>query len=494
MRFNLDNCSLRTKATLVSFFIFSLTTLLYVFVFNIQFVMLQNTSFTDHIVLSKIEDKVIALDNQMTTLELDELRQLAQNYQLRVKETYSETNSSHYQVADLIYAETEKLISKSSEYIKADAEANAPLKQQIDNQLNRLKLSLITLLRNKLALVEQEAGKGLKRVFYYEIISSFIFFGIMMLLITYMIGSLLKPLNKLRDDIEQFQDLDIKTEKGDEIKLLIRSFNNMRKEINNKQELSVHALLKAKQANVAKSEFLANISHELRTPMLGILGFAELGVTKIDHIDKAKLLKYFDRIYTSGSRLLLLLNNLLDLSKLEAGKMKFEYTTYSINKILETVLTELDSLIKSHHLTVKVKCLQDNIEAEVDSNKIHQVVYNLISNAIKFSPEHGVITISMLDNFKSSENQPASIKFIVSDQGLGVPEDEYKYIFEKFSQSSKTNTGAGGTGLGLSICHDICKCHNGNIWVVNTLPPLQGANFMFTLPKIHQEAHSPISN
>jgi len=492
MRFNLENCSLRTKATWVSFFIFSLTTLLYVFVFNIQFVMLQNTSFADHKVLSKIEDKVIALGSQMTSVELNELRQLAQNYQQRVKETYSDTNSSHNEIADLICVETERLISKSHEYINVGV--NTQLKQQIDNQLNRLKLSLITLLRNKLALVEQEAGKGIKRVFYYEIISSFIFFGIMMLFITYMIGSLLKPLNKLRYEMEQFQDLDINNEKGDEIKLLIRSFNNMREEINNKQELSVHALLKAKQANAAKSEFLANISHELRTPMLGILGFAELGVTKIDHINKDKLLKYFDRIYTSGSRLLLLLNNLLDLSKLEAGKMKFEYSTYSINKILKTVLIELDSLINSRHLTIKIKCLQDNIQAEIDSHKIHQVVYNLISNAIKFSPEHGVITISMLDNYKSSEDHPTSIKFIVSDQGLGVPEDEYKYIFEKFSQSSKTNTGAGGTGLGLSICHDICKCHNGKIWVINTLPPLQGANFIFTLPKVHQECHSPVSN
>ncbi|MDH5573486.1 MAG: HAMP domain-containing histidine kinase [Gammaproteobacteria bacterium] len=252
------------------------------------------------------------------------------------------------------------------------------------------------------------------------------------------------------------------------------------------QKLEV-AVKQAKEANRSKSEFLANMSHELRTPMHGILSYSEMGKTKIDRITKDKTLKYFSSIHESAQRLLSLLNNLLDLSKLDAGFTKFNILPADLANILDRAINETSGLLhdKSIHLVV-IPPVVDTM-AHIDPEKIQQVIINLLSNAIKFTPQDGRIEIEFLASYlpvgKRKEDAATipALEVRISDTGIGIPEDELDTIFDKFVQSSKTKTGAGGTGLGLAICKELVIAHGGVIRADNN--PDGGAIFSFILPK-----------
>jgi PAS domain S-box-containing protein len=244
----------------------------------------------------------------------------------------------------------------------------------------------------------------------------------------------------------------------------------------------------AERANQAKSEFLANITHELRTPMHAILSFAELGETKCDQSSLEKLSGYFKRISSSGERLLSLLNNLLDLSKIEAGKMELQLHPYNLFKLAEDGLAECANLAASKQLKMVLEPSTCDTETLVDATRFGQIVRNLLSNAIKFTPAGGTITLrfisSEMRHGRRAEDvtmDPAII-FEVSDTGIGIPEQELETIFDKFVQSSKTKTNAGGTGLGLSICKEMAHAHHGTIRARNN--PNGGATLSVTLPRI----------
>lgn len=225
----------------------------------------------------------------------------------------------------------------------------------------------------------------------------------------------------------------------------------------------------AEYANHTKSEFLANMSHELRTPMHAILSFAGLGLSRAGSIPGAeKLNHYFQRIRESGERLLALVNDLLDLSKLEAGKMSFEPRPVNLRPLIREAAGEMESLLqeKSLHLV-----LDERGPAEVycDPLRFGQLIRNLLSNAIKFSPVGGVIQVGFAPTTLSSGRRSgdrgnrSAVEMTVRDEGVGIPVDERELVFDKFAQSSKTKTGAGGTGLGLAICREIALAHRGTI-------------------------------
>lgn len=236
----------------------------------------------------------------------------------------------------------------------------------------------------------------------------------------------------------------------------------------------------AELANKAKSEFLANMSHELRTPMHGILSFSHFGLSRLDKVPVEKLGKYFLRINESGNRLLLLVNDLLDLSKLEAGKMQFEYVTANLEQVVESCVAEQQARLNEKNLKVELNSIHPI--ANFDKLRIGQVVTNLLSNAIKFSPADSLINIEIKPgHLKSKQGQLIkALQLSVSDVGCGIPEDELETVFDKFIQSSKTKTSAGGTGLGLSICGEIIKGHQGELWVENNISG--GASFYFLIP------------
>jgi signal transduction histidine kinase len=234
----------------------------------------------------------------------------------------------------------------------------------------------------------------------------------------------------------------------------------------------------AETADQAKTMFLSNMSHQLRTPMHAILSFSRLGVDR-SHGGQGsadRLTQYLERIHQGGNRLLVLLNDLLDLSKLEAGKMQYEFEHHELSDIAGTVAAELAELAREKAVRVSIEEDGQAPRAWCDAARIAQVVRNLLSNAIKFTPAGRSVRVVIGADVLSGE--PA-VRLQVIDEGVGIPPDELEVVFEKFVQSSKTKSGAGGTGLGLAICHEIVQQHGGRLWARNN--PDGGACFTMLL-------------
>ena len=232
------------------------------------------------------------------------------------------------------------------------------------------------------------------------------------------------------------------------------------------------ARAEAEAANHAKSTFLANMSHELRTPLHGILSFADFGLKKIRTAAPEKLQTYFAQIQVSGRLLLSLVNDLLDLAKLEAGKLVFEWRLADLNEVLTQVAEEFTTQAAAKGMTLDCQLPVDPTQLEMDVLRMQQVVRNLLSNAVKFAPEQSTVILKL-------EQRPVAVVFSVQDQGRGLPPGELETVFNKFVQSSQTRTGAGGTGLGLAICREIVAAHQGQIWAENG--PAGGAVFSVAL-------------
>ena len=255
---------------------------------------------------------------------------------------------------------------------------------------------------------------------------------------------------------------------------VVKQLKTYESELKQKVEDINSAKQEAEQANEAKSKFLANISHELRTPMHGILSFSQFGIRKSDTESRKKLHKYFFRINTSGNRLLQLLNNLLDLSKFEAGKMIIKKCENNFSLVFDQCYAEQEQRIKDLSLNFTVTQCSDSVMGYFDEVTITQVISNLLSNAIKFSPKGGEINVTINKN-------RGDLLFSIMDQGKGVPEQDIESIFDTFIQSSVTDSGLGGTGLGLAICKEIMSAHDGKIWVENNA--ITGAIFKIILPR-----------
>jgi len=233
-------------------------------------------------------------------------------------------------------------------------------------------------------------------------------------------------------------------------------------------------------ANEAKSEFLANMSHELRTPMHAILSFSRLGLDKVaaGTASVEKVGQYMERIQQSGSRLLRLLNDLLDLSKLEARQMNYEFGRTNLRQVVGMTVAELSAVARERGVTIAFEAGGPVVEAWCDASRIGQVVANVVGNAIKFSPEGGYVQVELEPG---SAGTSGMALFAVTDEGAGIPEGEWESVFDKFVQSSKTKSGAGGTGLGLAICREIVAQHGGRIWAERG--SRGGARFVVLLPK-----------
>ncbi|RDH86189.1 MAG: hypothetical protein DIZ78_08350 [endosymbiont of Escarpia spicata] len=253
------------------------------------------------------------------------------------------------------------------------------------------------------------------------------------------------------------------------------------------QEALEHTMRRAEEANSAKSEFLANMSHELRTPMHAILSFSAFGQKKWETAARKKLSGYFSHIHASGERLLILLNDLLDLSKLEAGRMILEYRQNDLRTVAENCVHELEGYITNCGVQCELLPAKMDTQGEFDAMRISQVITNLLSNAIKFTHAGGVVQVSVSqDRLEIDDHETTALRLSVLDQGVGIPEAELNTIFDKFIQSSKTRTGAGGTGLGLAISKEIIEAHAGKIWAENN--PQEGALFHFLIPVTYSEA------
>ncbi|MBF0382644.1 MAG: PAS domain S-box protein [Magnetococcales bacterium] len=254
----------------------------------------------------------------------------------------------------------------------------------------------------------------------------------------------------------------------------------------------------AESANSSKSDFLSNMSHELRSPMNSIIGFnrrmkKKIDASEIDTDFKKQLLEYIDYALGSSERLLTLLNNILDLSKLESGRVDFKVTEGDLADIVKMAQLEFETQIADKKLEFQLLQQETQSKVELDLGKIMQVLVNLMSNAIKFSPEGGTIKVSLVDTNLTEPNATPipAIALSVQDQGCGIPPDELEAVFDKFIQSSKTKSGAGGTGLGLAISKEIVQHHSGTIRAENN-PNGRGSKFTITLPKCQPRSETTV--
>jgi signal transduction histidine kinase len=227
-------------------------------------------------------------------------------------------------------------------------------------------------------------------------------------------------------------------------------------------------------ANRHKSEFLANMSHELRTPLNAIIGFSEVLQEKLFGELNEKQAEYTDDILTSGRHLLSLINEILDLSKVEAGRMELELATFDLPLAIDHARTFVRERATRHGITLDVK-VDDRLGDIVgDERKIKQILLNLLSNAVKFTPEGGRIGI----NARPVDH---SVEISVTDTGIGIAQEDQPRIFEEFRQVGSDNAKKiEGTGLGLTLAKKFVELHGGRIWVESEVG--KGSTFIFTLP------------
>lgn len=254
------------------------------------------------------------------------------------------------------------------------------------------------------------------------------------------------------------------------IHLLRRSRRLSAKLVKQGKELLV-AKYNAEEANHAKSRFIANISHEIRTPLNAVLGFSQLFANDQIELTAEERKQYAELIMTNGNMLLKLVDDVLDMSKIEAGKLKFNIGEHDVVALVNTAAKIADANNKSEDVEIRVATSISHLTIETDRERLLQVLANLTTNAKKCT-EHGSITIAL-------EKQPNDdmISISVSDTGCGIPKEKAQEVFERFS---KLDSFRQGTGLGLSICRAFVEELGGKIWVDTTYT--EGARFVFTHP------------
>ena len=349
---------------------------------------------------------------------------------------------------------------------------------EFPSQINRNEL----LLNRMFILLAALSAGTLGVLFFYLIISRLI----------------LHPVRVLQETAEKVSegDLNIRTHipSGDEFEVLSHTFNRMLENlkegedqlraINKTLDLKLAELSESNlalyESNRLKSEFLANVSHELRTPLNSILGFAELLGDSAKNDPKNA--RFVQNIITSGRSLLDLINDLLDLAKIEAGKMEVHPAQLSISDLFEGLSGVLRPLLEPKNLGIRVHINSDVPLMHTDAAKMQQILYNFLSNAIKFSPAGGQIDLSAA---RSNEDH---VRISVTDRGPGIAKEKQSEIFEKFRQIDASHTRQyGGSGLGLAISRDLTQLLGGTIGVESEEG--KGSTFWVDLPlKISADA------
>jgi len=218
---------------------------------------------------------------------------------------------------------------------------------------------------------------------------------------------------------------------------------------------------------------LANMSHELRTPLNAIIGFSEVLSERMFGELNEKQEEYLKDIHASGTHLLSLINDILDLSKIEAGRMELELTDFDLPTALDSALTLVRERAGRRGVTLESTVDERLGEVGADERKVRQVVLNLLSNAIKFTPEGGRIEVRAVP-------VDGSVEVSISDTGVGIAPEDQEAVFEEFRQVGTAERKAEGTGLGLTLCRKFIELHGGRIWVQSEVG--RGSTFTFRLP------------
>jgi signal transduction histidine kinase len=299
-----------------------------------------------------------------------------------------------------------------------------------------------------------------------------------------------RPLEALRKGVERIgggdlnSRLEVKT--GDEIEVLAEEFNRMaenlryaytgleKKVAERTRDLAV-ANERLQELDRLKSDFVSNVSHELRTPLTAIKGAVDLVLREVAGPLTEKQMHYLTRVSSNTQHLAGLINDLLDLSKIESGRIEVNSSRVSLGRLAHEVLETLRPVAAEKVIALEASMIEPSILVWADRDKINQVLMNLIGNAIKFTPAQGRVTIS------ASRNGHESVRVSVADTGPGIPAEKRASIFDKFYQiAQRGDAKPKGTGLGLAICKALVELHGGKIWVESE--PSGGSIFYFTLP------------
>lgn len=284
--------------------------------------------------------------------------------------------------------------------------------------------------------------------------------------------------NELRERVSDLEDtrsamVNMMADALESHRQLREMASSLEEQVVDRTKEAVAAKEEAERANHAKSSFLSRVSHELRTPMHGIMSFAKVGLRKIEKSDADKNRYYFNQIIESADELLPLINDLLDLSKIEAGCSSYEFKPHKIRDLLAVKADKFVVTFRERGLELDVDIdLDDDLECVLDGNHLRQVITNLLGNAMKFTHPGTTVTVAA---FREGE----MVVLEVRDRGDGVPADELEKIFETFTRSS-TSGDYEGTGLGLPIARGIARDHGGDIVAFNRLDG--GAVFRLMLP------------
>lgn len=355
-------------------------------------------------------------------------------------------------------------------------------------------------------IIEQSAANATRQLIINRayIILSGLLAGLLAILVFYFITMrlILSPVRVLRETAERVSkgDLYIRSDisTGDEFEELSDTFNLMLsnlkasqdqlRQMNKTLDLKLNELSKSNvmlhEANRLKNEFLANVSHELRTPLNSIIGFTEVLQEHYpqmeDEIRNQKNQRYIQNILISGRSLLEMINDLLDLAKIEAGRMEINPEPTDLSDVCESLVTLIRPQARIKSITLELSISRNLPIVETDSMRFQQVIFNFLSNAVKFTPEHGVITLSV-KRIRDTEI-PDAISVSVTDTGPGLNAEDQAFIFEKFRQVDASHTRKhAGTGLGLAICKELAILLDGRIELHSI--PGQGATFSLIMPK-----------
>jgi len=349
------------------------------------------------------------------------------------------------------------------------------------------------LTRNRIALIVSGAAASALAIVVFAIIFARL---------------VLRPVRRLTQVAEKVErgDLTIRASirTGDDFERLSDTFNDMLDEIEKGQlrlrninetlDLKVTELAQANiglyESNRLKSEFLANVSHELRTPLNSIIGFAELldEIARSDGSADPKRVRYIANILRSGRALLEMINELLQMAKIEAGRLELTVAPTSVSDLVEGLVTVMRPQSEAKRIALSVRVEPDLPTVETDAGKLQQVLYNFLSNAIKFSPEGSTVTVFAGRSVRKDGG--GGLRLGVIDEGPGIPDDMQETIFEKFRQVDASHTRQhSGTGLGLAICRELAELLGATVALSSA--PGKGATFSVELPIVWRSKELP---
>jgi signal transduction histidine kinase len=295
--------------------------------------------------------------------------------------------------------------------------------------------------------------------------------GLALLLGLVLSWSLVRPLRRTETRLAEIAAGDfsrhVEVSNRDELGALAANVNRMNDELRR-----LYDQLEAESRH--KSEFLATVSHELRTPLNAIIGFSEVLHEQMFGELNEQQLAYTRDVLESGHHLLALINDLLDLSKVEAGRMELELSSVSIRRVLESGITVNADRAARGGVELRLRVDPDEIELEADERKLRQVVFNLLANAVKFTPAGGVVDVS-------AHRRDGIVEVAVADTGPGIAAADTQLIFEEFRQAGSHE----GTGLGLPLARRFVELHGGRLWVESVQG--SGSTFRFALPLRQRE-------